>query len=72
MAVVLYRSTDPAAVQLDGQAGSLVAVLDSVLVAAGWSIAFTTTNIRAYRQPAALDSISHQVNNVRLANHALA
>lgn len=58
MAVVLYRSTDPGAVQLDGQVGSLVAVLDAVLVAAGWSIAFTTTNIRAYRQPAALDSAS--------------
>jgi hypothetical protein len=56
MAVALYRSTDPGAVQLDGQVGSLVAVLDAVLVAAGWNIAFTTTNIRAYRQPATADT----------------
>ena len=55
MAVAVYQSTDPGAIQLDGQVGSLVAVLDSVLVAAGWSIAFTTTNIRAYRQPATAD-----------------
>ena len=56
MGVVLYRSTDPGAIQLDGLVGSLVGVLDVVLPAAGWSIAFTGTNIRAYRQPAALDS----------------
>ena len=55
MAVAVSQSSDPGAIQLDGQVGSLVGVLDVVLVAAGWSIAFTTTNIRAYRQPATTD-----------------
>lgn len=56
MAVVVYKSTDSSAPVLDGQAGSLVNVLDACLVngygskaAAGWSIAFTTTNKRVYR-----------------------
>jgi hypothetical protein len=56
MPVTVFKSSNPGAIQLDGQAGSLVAVLDSVLVAAGWSIAFTGTNVRAYRQPATADS----------------
>jgi hypothetical protein len=56
MAVTIYRSTDAGAPVLTGQAGSLTALLDACLVngygakgAAGWTIAFTATNIRAYR-----------------------
>lgn len=57
---ILYSSTDPAAPQLTGQVGSLVALLDAVLVngygigpaakpGAGWTQEFTGSNKRAYR-----------------------
>lgn len=59
MTVRLYQSTDAGAPTLNGQAGSLAAVLDACLVngygakaAAGWSIAYTATNKRAYKQGA--------------------
>lgn len=59
MTVRLYRHDDTSAPVLTGQSGSLVALLDAVLVngygsktAAGWSIAQTTTNKRAYKQGA--------------------
>lgn len=56
----VYSSTDPSAPQLSGQAGSLVALLDAVLVngygtgadtkpGAGWTLAFSAANKRAYR-----------------------
>lgn len=56
----VYSSTDPGAPQLSGVAGSLVAVLDAVLVdgygsaanakpGAGWTKALVGTNKRAYR-----------------------
>ncbi|MHC1655495.1 hypothetical protein ACODUN_00420 [Stenotrophomonas riyadhensis] len=56
----IYRSTDPGAPQLSGVAGSLVALLDAVLVngygvgadfkpGAGWVRTFTATNKRVYR-----------------------
>jgi len=54
-----YKSTDASAPVLTGQAGSLVALLDAILVngygskaAAGWSIKLTATNARAYRMSA--------------------
>jgi hypothetical protein len=57
MTVRLYSSTDASAPTLTGQAGSLTTVLDAILVngygsqtAAGWTIAYTTTNKRAYQQ----------------------
>lgn len=57
MTVQLFASTDASAPVLTGQNGSLVALLDACLVngygsksGAGWSIAYTTTNKRAYRQ----------------------
>jgi hypothetical protein len=57
MTVRVYRSSDASAPTLTGQVGSLTALLDAVLVngygtqaAAGWSIAYTTTNKRAYQQ----------------------
>lgn len=57
MTVRVYRSTDASAPVLTGQTGSLVALLDAVLVngygaltAAGWTIGFTTTSKRAYLQ----------------------
>lgn len=60
MAWTLYKSTDASAPVLTGQAGSLVALLDAILVngygskpAAGWSIKLTATNARAYRMGAA-------------------
>lgn len=57
MTVQLYRWDDAGAPVLNGQSGSLVALLDAVLVngygskaAAGWSIVQTTTNKRGYQQ----------------------
>ena len=56
MTITLYRSDDASAPTLTGQVGSLTNLLDAVLVngygaksAAGWAIAFTGTNQRAYR-----------------------
>src|SRR4051812_48257028 len=56
MAVTLYKSTDAGAPVLTGQVGSLVALLDAVLVngygakpAAGWTKAFAGANLAAYR-----------------------
>jgi hypothetical protein len=58
MPVTVYRSTDGSAPVLTGLAGSLVTVLDAILVngygakaAAGWAISFTGTNKRIYRAP---------------------
>lgn len=56
----VYESTDPGAPQLTGQAGSLTALLDAVLVdgygvgaarknGAGWTREFSATNVRVYR-----------------------
>lgn len=57
MTVRIYRSSDASAPVLTGQVNSLTALLDAILVngygtqtAAGWSIAYTTTNKRAYQQ----------------------
>lgn len=57
MTVRLYKHDDTSAPVLTGQAGSLTALLDAVLVngygsqtAAGWSINQTTTNKRGYKQ----------------------
>ncbi|CAJ3240707.1 hypothetical protein [Burkholderia pseudomallei] len=59
MGVNLYRSTDGSAPSLTGQTGSLVALLDAILVngygtqpAAGWTIAYTGTSKRDYKQGA--------------------
>ncbi len=56
MPIIVYRSTDPGAPALNGTAGSLVNVLDAILVNgygakanAGWGIANTGTNKRVYR-----------------------
>lgn len=57
MTVRVYRWDDASAPVLNGQAGSLVALLDACLVngygakaAAGWTKAFSGTNKAAYRQ----------------------
>jgi hypothetical protein len=57
MTVRVYRSSDGSAPTLTGATGSLVALLDAILVngygaqaAAGWTIAYTATNKRAYQQ----------------------
>ena len=57
--VTVYRSTDASAPVLTGQAGALVGVLDACLVngygakaAAGWTIPFTATNKRNYKNSA--------------------
>lgn len=59
MTVEIYRSTDSSAPVLTGQVGSLITLLDAVLVngygskaAAGWTKAFSATNKAAYRMPA--------------------
>lgn len=56
MTVRLYKSTDASAPVLTGQVGSLIALLDAILVngygaqaAAGWSKAFSGTNTASYR-----------------------
>ncbi len=56
MTVTVYRSTDAGAPQLNGVAGSLITVLDAVLVngygskpAAGWTKPFSGTNKAVYR-----------------------
>jgi hypothetical protein len=54
--VIVYKSTDAGAPALDGSLGSICTVLDACLVngygakaPAGWAIAFTGANKRAYR-----------------------
>lgn len=56
MTITVYRSDDASAPQLSGSVGSLTTLLDAILVngygsksGAGWAIAFTATNQRAYR-----------------------
>lgn len=56
MTVRVYKSTDASAPVLNGTAGSLVALLDAVLVngygataGSGWTKAFTGVNLAAYR-----------------------
>lgn len=60
MSFHIYRSTDAGAPELWPQAGSLIALLDAVLVdgygsggsasaAAGWEIAYSGTDVRVYR-----------------------
>jgi hypothetical protein len=56
-APTIYKSSDASAPTLTGQVGSLIGVLDACLVngygaksAAGWTKAFSGTNIAAYRQ----------------------
>ena len=58
MTVRVYRSDDASAPLLTGTIGSLITVLDACLVngygskaAAGWSKAFSSTNLAAYRPP---------------------
>ncbi len=58
MTMRIYASTDGSAPVLTGQAGSLVALLDAVLVdgygsatAAGWTKSFTASNQAVYRAP---------------------
>lgn len=66
----IYRSTDPGAPQLSGQAGSFAAVMDAVLVNGygsggtakaplGWILAHTATTKRAYRNDPAQYSGNH-------------
>jgi len=59
MAVTVYNSTDASAPVLTGQNGSLITVLDAVLVngygsqtAAGWTKPYSGTNLAVYRQGA--------------------
>ena len=71
MTVQVYRSTDPSAPQIvNGVAGALIAILDACLVngygaksAAGWSKAFSGTNIACYRQGAGSNSRYLQVTD---------
>lgn len=58
MTVRIYQSTDASAPTLNGTAGSVIALLDAVLVngygsltAAGWTKSYSGTNLAAYRPP---------------------
>lgn len=58
MTVTVYKSTDPGAPVLSGQAGTLINVLDACLVngygakpSAGWTKSYSGTNKAAYRMP---------------------
>lgn len=70
MTVTLYKSTDGSAPVLTGQAGSLITVLDAVLVhgygakpAAGWTKAFSGTNGADYRQGSGSSQFYLDVND---------
>lgn len=59
MAITVYKSTDGSAPVLTGQVGSLVALLDAILVngygakaSQGWSKPYTGTNAAVFRMPA--------------------
>lgn len=59
MATITYKSTDASAPSLSGTVGSLIALLDAVLVngygskpSAGWSKVYSDTNKAVYRAPA--------------------
>jgi hypothetical protein len=56
MTITVYRSTDVSAPTLNGEIGSMITVLDAILVngygtqpAAGWTKAYSDTNLAAYR-----------------------
>lgn len=77
MTVRVYRSTDTGAPQLSGQAGALVGVLDACLVNgynsnnppnSGWTIAFTGTNTRIYRQPTGSNQLYLRVDDTGAQN----
>lgn len=70
MGVNLYLSTDASAPVLTGQVGSLVALLDAVLVngygakaGAGWTLANTGTNKRDYKQGTGSNGFYMSVND---------
>jgi hypothetical protein len=66
MTVTIYKSTDTSAPSLTGQAGSLITLLDAVLVngygskaAAGWAKSFSGTNQATYRPGAGTQFYLH-------------
>lgn len=70
MGVNFYQSTDASAPVLTGQAGSLTTLLDAILVngygsqlAAGWTIAYTATSKRDYKQGAGSNGFYLDVND---------
>lgn len=81
MTVRYYRWDDTSAPTLNNAAGSLVTLLDAVLVngygsqtAAGWAIAFTGTNKRVYRAASGVrpyirfdDNVTGHARGVRMA-----
>ena len=81
MAVNVYYSSDASAPSLSGTAGALVSVLDACLVngygskgGAGWTIAYTATNKRAYLQGAGSSGMVLYIDDTGVAtvNEALA
>ncbi|WP_439891612.1 hypothetical protein ACS7SF_02935 [Ralstonia sp. 25C] len=70
MTITFYRSTDTSAPTLTGQVGSLTTLLDAILVngygsqpAAGWTIAYTGTNQRDYKQGTGSNGFYVDVND---------
>lgn len=75
MSVQIYKSTDASAPVLTGLAGSLIALLDAVLIngygalaAAGWAKAFSGTNLAAYRPPVGGNRFFLMVNDTGATN----
>jgi len=70
MAWEIYRWDDAGAPTLNGRAGSMIGVLDAVLVngygvksAAGWTKAFSGTNVAVYRQGTGSNQFYLRVDN---------
>jgi hypothetical protein len=70
MTVKVYRSTDTSAPTLNGQVGSLISVLDAVLVngygaksSLGWTKPFTGTNLGSYRNGTGGNQLYLDVND---------
>lgn len=56
MTVVYSTDTDVGALPLDGTVGSLAAILSTILVSAGWTVAFSAGNVVVFRQAVAADA----------------
>lgn len=78
MTVRIYHSTDASAPVLSGQVGALIGVLDACLVngygskaAAGWTKAYSGTNLAAYRQPAGTNQFYLRVDDTNATDARL-
>ena len=64
MAITIKRSTDAGAPSLTNTAGSMITLLDYLLVTTlGWTKPYTGTNLAAYKQPAATNGFYLRVDD---------